>query len=191
MYSHRKGRNYFSNTQGYTDFYKDYYEHVRITPNQPNAGTQQLQHVKDVCDVSGKNLLRFYEKWGFLTPVDKTIDDYGKAKFKITQSQVDDVIAYVESKGYPEVTDMIEYISDSNWESFKNKASVQKGTATKNGLQVQLSNWENVAAYEAYENDELIFVANNKSSFNLPQSATDNTKVYAIAYDGTKTEVTF
>ncbi len=182
---------YFSNAQGFTDFYKDYYEHVRTTPNQPDAGTQQLQHVKDVCDVSGKNLLRFYTKWGFLTPVDKTIDDYGQAKFEITQSQVDDVIAYVESKGYPEVTDMIEYISDSNWESFKNKASVQKGTATKNGLQVQLSNWENVAAYEAYENDELIFVANNKSSFDLPQSATDNTKVYAIAYDGTKTEVTF
>ena len=53
-----------------------------------------------------------------------------------------------------------------------------------------MSNWKNVVAYEAYEDDNLIFVS-NRSSFKLDNSATEKTKVYAIAYDGHKTEVNF
>lgn len=181
---------YFGRANGKADFYKDYYELVRTSSNKPNAGEQQLQFVKDVCDVSKTNLTRFFQKWGYLTPFDEEIDDYGKGQLTISQRQIDQVISDIEAKNYPEVTDMIEYVSDSNWEIFKNKSSIQKGTATKSGTSIRMSNWKNVVAYEVYENDKLIFVS-NLSTFNLDSSATQNTKVYAVAYNGDKVEVTF
>jgi hypothetical protein len=54
----------------------------------------------------------------------------------------------------------------------KNKSSVQKGTATKNGTSVSMSGWKNVVAY-------------------LDNPVTSSTKVYAVAYNGDKTEVSF
>lgn len=181
---------YFGRANGKADFYKDYYELVRTSSNKPNAGEQQLQFVKDVCDVSKTNLTRFFQKWGYLTPFDEEIDDYGKGQLTISQRQIDQVISDIEAKNYPEVTDMIEYVSDSNWEIFKNKSSIQKGTAIKSGTSIRMSNWKNVVAYEVYENDKLIFVS-NLSAFNLDSSATQNTKIYAVAYNGDKVEVTF
>ena len=163
---------------------------MRTSPDKPNAGEQQLQFVKDVCGVSQTNLIRFFQKWGFLTPFDEELDDYGKGQFTVTQKQIDTVISEIESKNYPVVKDMIEYISDSNWVNFKSKATVQKGSATKSGKAIKMTNWKNVVAYEVYENDKLIFVS-NLPSFNLESSATQNTKVFAIAYDGNKTKVVF
>ena len=35
------------------------------------------------------NLLDFFTKWGFLTPVDKELDDYGKKQLTVTQDMID------------------------------------------------------------------------------------------------------
>lgn len=109
---------------------------------------------------------------------------------KITQAQIDKTLAEIKAMGLPKVTDKIEYICDSNWQTFKNGASVQQGTAAKNGTTITLSGWKNVAAYEVYEGDKLVFVS-NKDSFNLDNVASANTKVFAVAYNGTKIEVNF
>lgn len=50
--------------------------------------------------------------------------------------------------------------------------------------------WKNVVAYEVYEGDKLVFVS-NKDSFTLDSPVTSSTKVYAVAYNGDKTEVSF
>ena len=181
---------YFANARGQVDTYKDLYEKVRASPNKPNAGEQQLEFVKMMCDITQQDLTAFFRKWGYLSPFDQTIDDYGNARILITQSQIDETVAGIKSKNYPPLTEKMEYICDSNWEVFKNRLSVQQGTATKSGARITMLNWKNVAAYEVYEADKLVFVS-NKPSFNLDNSVTGNTKVYAIAYDGNKTEVTF
>ena len=67
---------------------------------------------------------------------------------------------------------------------------MQKGTATKNGTSVSISGWKNVVAYEVYEGDKLVFVS-NKDSFTSDNPVTSSTKVYAVAYNGDKTEVSF
>jgi len=103
---------------------------------------------------------------------------------------IDEIVADIKSKNYPPVTDKIEYICDSNKQYFKNRSSVQKGTATKNVTSVSMSGWKNVVAYEVYEGDKLVFVS-NKDSFTLDSPVTSSTKVYAIAYNGDKTEVSF
>ena len=59
---------------------------------------------------------------------------------------------------------------------------------TENPVIIDFINWENAVAFEVYEGDKLVYVA-NKPSFNVKNAITSNTKVYAIAYDGTKIEV--
>ncbi len=181
---------YLADACGYTDFYKDFYEQIRIKPDKPTAGEQQLEFVRTVCDVAKKDLTDFFVKWGYLTPFDGEIDDYGKGRLTVTQHQIDEIVADIKSKNYPRVTDKIEYICDSNKQYFKNKSSIQKGTATKNGTSVSMSGWKNVVAYEVYEGEKLVFVS-NKDSFTLDNPVTSSTKVYAVAYNGDKTEVSF
>jgi hypothetical protein len=181
---------YLADACGYTDFYKDFYEQIRIKPDKPTAGEQQLEFVITVCDVAKKDLTDFFVKWGYLTPFDAEIDDYGKGRLTVTQHQIDEIVADIKSKNYPPVTDKIEYICDSNKQYFKNRSSVQKGTATKNGTSVSMLGWKNVVAYEVYEGDKLVFVS-NKDSFTLDSPVTSSTKVYAVAYNGDKTEVSF
>ncbi len=181
---------YFSNARSQADTYKDLYERVRTSPNKPNAGEQQLEFVKMMCDITRTDLTPFFRKWGYLTPFDQEIDDYGKARVTITQSQADKTIADIATKNHPLLTEKMEYICDSNWEIFKHRLAVQQGSATKNGTKITMTNWENVVAYEVYEGDSLVFVS-NKASFNLDSPVTVYTRVFAVAYDGNKTEVKF
>lgn len=181
---------YFGKAKGQTDTYKELYEKVRTTANKPTAGEQQLEFVKMMSDITKTDLTDFFTKWGYLSVFDGQIDDYGVGQFKVTQSQIDDVVAYVKGKNYPQVTEVLEYICDANWEIFRDKKAVQKGTATVSGTSVKMSNWKNVVAYEVYESDKLVF-ASNRDSFTLNSSAGANTKIYALAYDGTKIEVDF
>lgn len=64
---------------------------------------------------------------------------------------------------------------------------MQAGSAIKNGLNITINGWKNVVAYEAYDGEQLVFVT-NKPSFTL-DSQPEVLKVYAVAYDGSKTEV--
>ncbi len=181
---------YFSNARGYTDMYKDFYERVRTSPDKPNAGEQQLDFVRAVCEITQTDLTRFFTIWGYLTPYDAEIDDYGSDRFTLTQGQIDNLLNEIKEKNYTPMTEKIEYICDSNWEMFKNRLSVQSGTATKNGSTITMNGWKNVVAYEVYEGDKLVFVS-NKDSFTLDSPVTSNTKVFAVAYNGDKTEVSF
>ena len=181
---------YFANAKGFTDIYKDFYERVRTSPNQPTPGEQQLDFVRAICDITETDLIRFFTRWGYLSPFDDELDDYGKRRFTVTRKQVDDLIAEIGAKNYTPVTEAIEYICDSNWQLFRDKLPVQKGTATINGAKITTSGWKNVVAYEVYEGDELIFVS-NRNTFTLDSPTTSHTKVYAVAYNGDKTEVHF
>ncbi len=181
---------YFANAKGFTDIYKDLYERIRTSPNKPTPGEQQLDFVRAICDITKTDLTRFFTRWGYLSPFDDEIDDYGKRRFTVTQQQVDDLVAEIEAKGYAPMTEVIEYICDANWQLFRDKLPVQAGTAMKNGAKLTMSGWKNVVAYEVYEGDNLVFVS-NRNAFTLDNPASSNTKVYALAYNGNKTEVLF
>lgn len=181
---------YFANALGQKEAYMELYEQIRVHPDKPTAGAQQLDFARLWCDIIQKDLTPFFRKWGFLSAFDGEVDDYGKRRVTITQQMIDNVLDEIKTKNYPQVTDPFEYICDANWELFKNRLPVQKGTAVKNGKNITLSGWKNVVAYEVYEGEQLIFVS-NRASFKLRQEATDHTKVYAVAYDGTKTEASF
>lgn len=66
-------------------FYADCFEWVRTHDDLPTAGDQQLEFVYIASKCAGTDLTDFFTKWGFFTPVDTTIDDYGKGQMTVTQ----------------------------------------------------------------------------------------------------------
>lgn len=130
-------------------------------------------------------MTNFFTRWGYLSPFDGTLDDYGVGSFKVTQDQVDDLIAEIQAKNYAPLEEKIEYICDANWQVFRDRLPVQPGTATKSGSVIAMSGWKNVVAYEVYEDDTLVFVS-NRASFMLENPATSSTKMYAVAYNGNR-----
>jgi hypothetical protein len=110
---------YFAEVRGYKDFYKDVHEQIRIKPNPPTDGLCQLEFVKTVCDVAQLNMLEFFEAWGFLTPIDQDINDYGVRRLTVTQEQIDEVINYVNQQGYPAPLAEVHYITDNMVNDFK------------------------------------------------------------------------
>lgn len=115
---------YMVNALGKEDFYKDLYEHFRVTDNLDTSGVTQgvlqLDFVRQVCRISGLNMLDFFQKWGFLTAVDTTLNDYGNKPFTITQTQIDALIAEINAAGYDMPTHTnIEFIQDDNIDTYK------------------------------------------------------------------------
>ena len=183
---------YFSKVKNDPTFFVKMYEKLRTIPlkSQIKDGEYQVDFTKTTSEVAQTNLIPFFEKWGFYVPIDKSVTDYATRQLTVTEAYANQIKGQIKSSGLPEITDRIEYICDSNWTYFRDKADVVKGTATKNGRQFTMRNWKNVVAYEVYDGQELIF-ASNKDTFIIKKDPTADTKVYAIAYDGVKTEVTF
>ncbi|WP_443913701.1 M60 family metallopeptidase [Phocaeicola plebeius] len=113
----------FMDANGYTDFYPDLYEHFRVTPNLDTTvktqGILQLDFVRQACKYSKINLLQFFEDWGFLTPVDTEINDYGTKPFIVYQEDIDALKAEISALGYPAAPAELYNITDSNWEDEK------------------------------------------------------------------------
>lgn len=114
---------YLAEVRGYKDFYRDLYEHYRVNPDIgttfKDSGPLQLDFVRNVCNLSQTNLLDFFKAWGFLTPIDVIVNDYGGRTLKITHKDIDQLISEIEAKGYPKPKKDITTIRDDNFESFK------------------------------------------------------------------------
>ncbi|MDR1504428.1 MAG: M60 family metallopeptidase [Prevotella sp.] len=115
---------YITDILGKQDFYKNIYEAVRnqqdIDTSVITEGYYQLNFIKLACQSACLDLTEFFEAWGFLTPINITIDDYGIRKFSITQEQIDQVKAGIAGKNYPKPKhNNIYYIKDNNLDSFR------------------------------------------------------------------------
>lgn len=184
---------YFSKVKNDPQFYVKMYEAIRVQNTAQGGiedGKAQVNFTKIASTVANANLIPFFEKWGFYKPFTKEITDYVKRTIEVTETYANQVKGEINALGLPTITDKIEYISDSNWTYFRDKVAVVKGSATISGSRVTTTNYQNVVAYEVYEGSALIFVS-NKNSFDFKQTPTANIKIYAVAYNGQKTEVTF
>ncbi|MFA7616781.1 MAG: M60 family metallopeptidase [Weeksellaceae bacterium] len=161
-------------------------------------GELVMNFVKNSCDAVQENLIGFFTDTGFLKPIDVYIDDYGVEQLKITQSMIDDAIAYVQSKNYQQpVSPVIRYISAHSVNAFKNQLAAQGETGvgvekTGNLLIVQNGDWKNSIAFEVYDTDnELMHVAIvGTGDISLATTRiyypSDAKKVYAVGFDGQK-----
>lgn len=113
---------YLIDAQGKTDFYKDLYEYMRTQDYSQvtNDGFYQLDFVRASCQIANLDLTDFFESWGFLTPIDKTIDDYSSKHFIVTQEEIDALKAEIAAQNYPKPAhDNIYLITDNNVTDFQ------------------------------------------------------------------------
>ncbi len=116
---------YLVKAQGQDDFYKDLYEHYRVTPTLQKGdltdGIYQLDFVRQTCRLANLDLTDFFTTWGFLRPVEvkeKVGTPEEKTVFLITQQQVDDLKAEIAVYPTPAHND-IHHITDLTWEEFR------------------------------------------------------------------------
>ena len=114
---------YLMDVLGKDDFYRDLHEHYRITPDLDYSvntqGILQLDFVRQVCVQAEVDLLDFFEKWGFLRPVDKVINDYGNKNFTITEKQIADLKAEIQAKGFEKAPADLHLLTDENVDQYR------------------------------------------------------------------------
>lgn len=180
---------YLSKVLGKTDFYKEVYEYVRTNPDLPNAGEQQTEFVYICCLKSGLNLQDFFTRWGFLTPVDITLDDYGSGRLTVTQERVDEIVARIDKLPKPDAC--FEYITDKSVDVYKKNRAVEPGQASRAGNQLRMTGFSNVVAYEVYDADDRLIFVSPEPAFTIKTAWKEGFKVYALAANGDKTKVNF
>lgn len=177
-------------------FYPEVCEWIRTHKDLSTSGAQQLEFVYICCEVAKANLLDFFEKWGFLTPIDKEFESYGR--MTITEKDIDALKARVNALGYPEPDVALEYITDRTVKYYQNPASVIVGTASiaKQENILTLSGWQNVVAIEMKDAaGKLVYVNCGEKAegsaiqISLPVELQDGYTIYAVAVDGTRTKV--
>lgn len=114
---------YMIDALGRKSFYHDLYEYFRTheSPSDKgeNQGMNQLDFVRQVCAISGLNMLDFFEKWGFLYPVNTELNDYGNKKFEITKEQIEQLVNEIKGKGYPMAHPNVHQITETNLSDYK------------------------------------------------------------------------
>ena len=179
-------------------FYPQVYEYARTKDYKGlTQGDIQLDFVYSCCKASGMNLLDFFEKWGFLRKINKSIDDYGVQKLEVTEAMAEALRAKVNALNLPKPDVALEYISDNTYELYKTKASITKGTASRSGNKLTMTNWKNVVTYEVKDAEgNLKFICSGETTpstvqyFTLPFSWQSTFKIYAVSAAGTRVEVT-
>lgn len=179
-------------------FYPDVYEYYRNNAAMSTAGQQQTEFVYVCSKLSGYNLLDFFTKWGFLTPINISMDDYGSGTMEVTQARIDEIKARVEALNLPKPDVALEYITDATADLYKSKPAVVKGSSARDGNKLTMSGWQNVVAYEVTDaSSKLLFIsqgintASTNAWFNLPFNWQDTYKVYAVSASGDRTQVIF
>ena len=115
---------YMIDALGKTDFYHDLYEYFRTnkSPSEQgkNPGLDQLDFIRQVCRISGLNMLDFFEKWGFLKNVDTTLNDYGSKRFTVSKTQIEELQEEINKAGYATPAPDVYKITDDTWQNYKN-----------------------------------------------------------------------
>lgn len=195
-------------------FYPEIYEYVRNKDySSMTHGEIQLDFVYASSKISGMNLLDFFTKWGFLTPVDKELNDYGKKQMTVTQEMIDALIQKVNALGLPKPDVALEYISDNTYELYKTKPAIVKGenathspktftlgngenAVTYNGESITIKNWQNVVTYEVKdEAGKYVLICSGENTpsstdtFTIPVRWKDGFKLYAVSVIGEQIEI--
>lgn len=123
-------------------------------------GANQLEFVYIASKIAKYNLLDFFEKWGFLRPIDLQIEDYDKEWLTITDEQIQALRKRVEDLRLPSLGNIpLEYITDRNSDLFKNPQPIVSGTAKRTNNIIRTKDWKNVVAYEVLDaRDNIVFI---------------------------------
>lgn len=193
----------------YPDLYQCFREKTYPTPMKAiDQGRCQVEFAYEASKIAGYDLTEFFEKWGFFLPI--TVKDGYTGKndvFVVTEALATEVKNAIKGLNFPKLENIpLEYISDNNWTTFRDKGNITVGTSVRNGAELTFTNWNNVIVFEVRDGSatgELICASEGKSSpsntakFKVCKNGAqdpewkDTYKVYAVQHDNQRIEVKF
>lgn len=189
------------------NFYPELFKKLRAYPGveQLSPGKHQMLFVKYASDVAQMDLSEFFETWGFLTPIDVTISQYGDQHYLVTEDMITEVKDYMSQ--YKMKPGAFQYIEDREsgtyLETYKaNVGDVGYYTQFKDnmritntpvyslsGQSVHVSNGDQAVAFEVWKNGKCIFFSNS-FDFVLPAGlSVANCTFKAVQADGERKEM--
>ena len=137
------------------------------------------------------NLTDFFEKYGFLKPVDIEVNDYGKKRFVVDAEDVKQLKKEIKKMKLPKPSDAFWYITDNTVNLYKKKVKLKPGTVICKGNTFTTRDGQGVVAYEVEQKGKLVFVS-SLSEFTVEGTKVDDSmKLYAVGIDGKRKKVNF
>lgn len=180
----------YTQVEGNPDFYKDLFQKIRETTDKNTPGESQVEFTVLASEAAGLDLTEFFTKWGFYEPVDYDLKEYTTKRFTVTEDMATKAKDRIRAMSLPKPSKKVEYICDDSKELYKSGGSIVSGSASRNGQTFSMVNWRNVAVYEVWSDNKLIFIS-PAGTFTLPAQFVLGTKVqvFAVAASGEKAEV--
>lgn len=178
---------YFHRCGVKSNFYPEFFKKLRNNRNLNNisVGERQMLFVKYASDVAQMNLADFFEMWGFMTPVDETIEQYGASRYIVTDAMIKEVKEYTAKYPTPSPFYYIEDRKDGDegleslgltgkvgdvghYTQFKDNQKITKTpTYSVSGQQVSIINGNEAVAFEIWKDGERKYFS-NLLKFTLP-----------------------
>ncbi|MCM1031750.1 MAG: M60 family metallopeptidase [Oscillibacter sp.] len=196
--------NYYHRCGFKPDFWPKLFQLLREDPlpseysSDDNPGASQLKFAEKACEAAGEDLTDFFETWGFFRPIDVNYDQYGSARYRVTDEMIAATKARIAAKNYPKAAPM-QYIEDRTtkgntrycdmgyYTTFQSKTKITKTPKyTLLGRTYSVSDCDQAVAVELRKasSDELVYFS-NLSTFTVPDKADiSNVRVYAVQADG-------
>ena len=194
-----------------TDFWQTLFKKMREVhmTEEENPGKKQLEFAKMASEAAGEDLTDFFDMWGFFTPVNEQVSQYGTYQYKVTEAMIKEAkeamskfkkpahaFQYIEDrkKGdfqpdddrYKEVGD-VGYLDQFTGEVKKVSEDI---SAEKSVRKITVRNGDNAVAFELRkkaENEKLgvLLYFSNFKEFEIPESISNqNPDLYAVQADG-------
>lgn len=196
--------NYYHRCGFKPDFWPKLFQLLREDPlpsefsSNDDPGASQLKFAEKACEAAGEDLTDFFETWGFFRPIDVNYDQYGSARYRVTDDMIAATKARIAAKNYPKAAPM-QYIEDRTtkgntrycdmgyYTTFQSKTKITKTPKyTLSGRTYSVSDCDQAVAVELRKasSDELVYFS-NLSTFTVSDKADiSNVRVYAVQADG-------
>ena len=203
--------NYFHRVGAQPDFFPTLFGLLREDPLPSefagyfgmveDPGASQLKFAEKACDAARLDLTDFFEVWGFYRTVDVNYEQYGTARYRVTEDMIAESKARIAAKGYDKAP-AVQYIEDRQVEdgktysnmgyytTFQEKTKVSKTPRyTVSGRTYTVTDCDQAVAVEIRRTvgsglGELLYFS-NLSTFTTPSTVPQGgISLFAVQYDG-------
>lgn len=196
--------NYYHRCNFKPDFWPTLFQLLREDPLpseysvKDDPGASQLKFAEKACDAAKEDLTEFFEVWGFFRPIDVDYEQYGTARYRVTDEMIAATKARIAAKNYPKAAP-VQYIEDRTtkgntrycdmgyYTTFQNKTKISKTPRfTLSGRTYTVTDCDQAVAVELRKtNSEELVYFSNLATFTVPDKADiSNVRVYAVQADG-------
>ena len=208
--------NYFHRCGVMTDFFPTLFQMLRDDPlpsefasyygMAENPGASQLKYAEKVCDAAKMDLTEFFDAWGFYRTIDINYEQYGSARYNVTETMIEESKARIAAKGYDkgpaiqyiedrQIEDGVTYSNMGYYTTFQNKTKITKTPRySVTGRTYTVTDCDQAVAVEVRRTvgsglGELLYFS-NLTTFTTPDSVPqNNVSLYAVQYDGERKQI--